>query len=148
MSEESVICWDLRLRVGHRLVLVMLRFHNLLNENASHAPMTHTQERMVLGALIAHKISLQGLNSRTACHQAGGHLARVHITYHVRPGLSNRSFVARRVYRRVAPKTMIGRTATELRDGWRTLSTGAALRSRIESGMCTESGRWHGLRRP
>jgi hypothetical protein len=26
----------------------------------------------------------------------------------------------------------------ELRDGWRTLSTGAALRSRIESGMCTE----------
>jgi len=71
MSEESVICWDLRLRVGQRLVLVMLRFHNLLNESASLAPMTHTQERMVLGALIAHKIKLQGLNSRTTCHRAG-----------------------------------------------------------------------------
>lgn len=84
MSEEFVICWDLRLRVGQRLVPVMLRFHNLLNESASLAPMTHTQERMVLGALIAHKIKLQGLNSRTACHQAGGHLARVTITYHTR----------------------------------------------------------------
>jgi len=79
MSEESVICWDLRLRVGQRLVLVMLRFHNLLNESASLAPMTHTQERMVLGALIAHKIKLQGLNSRTTCHRAGGDPARVPI---------------------------------------------------------------------
>jgi hypothetical protein len=109
MSEESVICWDLRLSVGQRLVLVMLRFHNLLNESASLAPMTHTQERMVLGALIAHKIKLQGLNSRTTCHRAGGDPARVPITYHMLAALSNRSFdnrsfVSRRVHRRVTPE--------------------------------------------
>jgi hypothetical protein len=112
MSEESVICWDLRLGVGQRLVLVMLRFHNLLNESASLAPMTHTQERMVLGALIAHKIKLQGLNSRTTCHRAGGDPARVPITYHMLAALSNRSFVARRVPCRVIPKTMTGPTET------------------------------------
>jgi hypothetical protein len=111
MSEESVICWELRLRVGQRLVLVMLRFHNLLNESASLAPMTHTQERMVLGALIAHKIKLQGLNSRTTCHRAGGIPREYPLPTICSQHCPIAHSASRRVHRRVAPKTMIGRTA-------------------------------------